>query len=200
MNRNDPFNTLRKAQTRSRQALNAKKVLDREFAKLPLAQRRRIVNLKHRGFTAQDLADHDFDYAIGGSSDLSLPEVGDSSVWDTDSPSVSSWETIDLTSQAPSDYYPAGQLPRWNLSRIASGADEAFSAEVVAEEAGIATSEFGPEIAIPIAGLVYGSIQLVRAAEKHFHPPTQQVYPAPPQAGGFPQGWEQFNHGNTQQQ
>lgn len=214
MSRRDPQDILRRAQARTRQALNAKKVLDREFRRLPRAQRRQIVKLKHQGFTAEDLADHDFNYAIGTDSDL---PVGESSEWNTlsDRPSTE-WESIDLESRAPSSYYPAGQRPRWNLSRIASGTDEAFAAETAAGEAGVATSEFGPEVAIPISAAVYlayrypniaraaagllnpiqyGVQEFVKAGFARSHRGQNQVYSAPASAGGPPQvnaGW-----GNT---
>jgi hypothetical protein len=213
MNRKNPQDILRRAQARTRQALNAKKVLDREFRKLPRAQRRQIVKLKHQGFTSEDLADHDFNYTIGTDSDL---PVGESSAWDTlsDRPSTE-WESIDLESRAPSSYYSAGQRPRWNLSRIASGTDEAFAVES-AEEAGLATSEFGPEVAIPISAAVflaykypnvaraaeallspiqYGVQEFVKAGFARSRRDQDQVHPAPATAGGPPQvnvGW-----GNT---
>lgn len=211
MIRRDPEDILRRAINRTRQARNAKRVVDREFRKLPLAQQRRIIKLKHRGFTAEDLADHDFNFTIGNSSDYSELPVGDSTSWNTDTyPETSTeWESIDLNSQAPSSYYAAGERPRWNLSRIASGTDEAFATD---EVAGVSTAES--------AGAVSGVAELapILAAKGYLYSKdpsygsqgnyaqgwatyarrNRQVYQAPPQAGGYPNDWASHNHGNTQ--
>lgn len=225
MSRRTPEDILKRAIARTRQAQNAQRVLNKEFSKLPLAQRREIARLKHRGFTTQDLADHDFNYTIGDRGDYSGPSSSRSASWnlDTYEPATSvEWESIDLNSQAPSSYYAAGERPRWNLSRIASGTDEAFAADE-AVAAGEATSEFGPEIAVPVAADVYirarypkfaavvdalqhpdqaifeyGANKVIQKIKGTHEHPYQQVYNAPAQAGVYPADWASLNHGNTQ--